>query len=81
MICVIISKRRQDRKWSIIEILLHSIVSDTLALQKEREERVRKIREMQEEERKKKIEELKSHVSLGPKKPKKKILIYGGQMQ
>ena len=77
MICVIISKRRQDRKWSIIEILLHSIVSDTLALQKEREERVRKIREMQEEERKKKIEELKSHVSLGPKK----TLIYGGQMQ
>merc|ERR1712062_280824 len=34
---------------------------NTLALQKEREERVRKIREMQEEERRKKIEELKSH--------------------
>jgi len=34
---------------------------DTLALQKEREERVRKIREIQEEERKKKIEELKQH--------------------
>ena len=55
--------RSQERKWSIIQILLHSIVTDTLALQKEREERVRKIREMQEEERKKKIEELKSHVS------------------
>jgi len=34
---------------------------NTLALQKEREERVRKIREIQEEERKKKIEELRQH--------------------
>merc|ERR1712083_739612 len=33
------------------------------ALQKEREERVRKIREAQEEERNKKIEELKSHAA------------------
>ena len=32
-------------------------------MQKEREERVRKIREQQEEERKKKVEELKTHVS------------------
>ena len=37
--------------------------TDSSALQKEREERVRKIREAQEEERNKKIEELKSHVS------------------
>ena len=32
-------------------------------MQKEREERVRKIREQQEDERKKKVEELKNHVS------------------
>ena len=38
--------------------------TDSSALQKEREERVRKIREAQEEERNKKIDELKSHVSL-----------------
>jgi hypothetical protein len=37
--------------------------TDSSALQKEREERVRKIREAQEEERNKKIEELKTHVS------------------
>ena len=37
--------------------------TDSSALQKEREERVRKIREAQEEERNKKIEELKCHVS------------------
>ena len=37
--------------------------SDASAMQKEREERVRKIREAQDEERKKKVEELKSHVS------------------
>ena len=40
------------------------ILSDASAIQKEREERVRKIREQQEEERNKKIEELKNHVSL-----------------
>ena len=34
-----------------------------LAIQKEREERVRRIREQQEEERKKKLEELRQHVS------------------
>ena len=33
-----------------------------LAIQKEREERVRRIREQQEEERKKKLEELRQHV-------------------
>ena len=37
--------------------------SDASAMQKEREERVRKIREQQEDERKKKVEELKNHVS------------------
>lgn len=37
--------------------------SDASAIQREREERVRKIRELQEEERNKKIEELKQHVS------------------
>ena len=34
-----------------------------MAIQKEREERVRRIREQQEEERKKKLEELRQHVS------------------
>jgi hypothetical protein len=34
-----------------------------MAIQKEREERVRRIREQQEEERKKKLEELRHHVS------------------
>ena len=36
--------------------------TDATAVQKEREERVRRIRELQEEERLKKIEELKQHV-------------------
>ena len=34
-------------------------------MQKEREERVRRVREHQEEERKKKLEELRAHVSIG----------------
>ena len=59
MICVISSRKEVVNYWNS-----SFIVADTLALQKEREERVRKIREIQEEERKKKIEELKQHVSL-----------------
>ena len=34
-----------------------------MALQREREERVRRLREQQEDERKKKLEELRQHVS------------------
>ena len=34
-----------------------------LAIQKEREERVRRIRDQQEEDRKRKLEELRQHVS------------------
>ncbi len=36
-----------------------------MALQREREERVRRLREQQEEERKRKLEELRQHVSHG----------------
>ena len=38
-------------------------ISDAIALQKEREERVRRVREQQEEDRRKKLEELRQHVS------------------
>ena len=44
-------------------LIFRMYFSDASAVQKEREERVRKIREQQEEERRKKVEELKSHVS------------------
>ena len=38
--------------------------AESTAKEKEREEKVRKIREQQEDERKKKLEELKQHVSV-----------------
>ena len=38
------------------------LFSDAIALQKEREERVRRVRELQEDERRKKLEELRHHV-------------------
>lgn len=53
---------REEKKLKSICIFLSGF-ADASAIQREREERVRKIRELQEEERKKKIEELKQHVS------------------
>ncbi len=37
--------------------------ADAVAIQKEREERVRRLRDYQEDERRKKLEELRQHVS------------------
>ena len=44
-------------------LILKIIFPDASAVQREREERVRKIRKQHEEEQQKKIEELKLHVS------------------
>ena len=47
----------------IFTFFLLIFFSDAMALQKEREERVRRVRELQEDERRKKLEELRHHVS------------------
>ena len=47
----------------IFTFFLLIFLPDAMALQKEREERVRRVRELQEDERRKKLEELRHHVS------------------
>ena len=57
------------KKFELFSQNFTSYILDAIALQKEREERVRRVREHQEEERKKKLEELRAHVSIGTRFP------------
>ena len=64
--------------WSPVGLYLNPYThvsgrTDVSAAAKEREERVRRLREQQEDERKKKLEELKQHVRLLSKKNLKEV--------